>query len=162
MAGGFFICRNETGAMTNNQDEREWRLETRLVRGGLQRSAFQETSEALFLTSGYVYASPEEAEKAFKQEVDRFIYSRFSNPTVAMFERRLALIEGAEDCRGLASGMAAVFASLACQLSAGDRLVASRALFGSCQYVCAELLPRFGITTEFVDGADMRQWETAL
>jgi O-succinylhomoserine sulfhydrylase len=148
--------------MARRDDERAWRLETLLVRGGTDRSHFHETSEALYLTSGYVYETAEEAEKAFRQEIDRFVYSRYGNPTVAMFEKRLALIEGAEDCRALASGMAAVFASLACQLKAGDRLVASRALFGSCQYICGDLLPRFGIVTEFVDGADLRQWEAAL
>jgi O-succinylhomoserine sulfhydrylase len=148
--------------MARRDDERAWRLETLLVRGGIDRSHFHETSEALYLTSGYVYETAEEAEKAFRQEIDRFVYSRYGNPTVAMFEKRLALIEGAEDCRALASGMAAVFASLACQLKAGDRLVASRALFGSCQYICGDLLPRFGIVTEFVDGADLRQWEAAL
>jgi O-succinylhomoserine sulfhydrylase len=149
--------------MTTDYDsQRDWGFQTQLVRGATERSHFQETSEAIYLTSGYVYGTAEEAEQAFKGDIERFVYSRFRNPTVAMFERRLALIEGAEDCRAMASGMAAVFASLACQLSTGDRLVASRALFGSCQYVCAELLPRFGIVTEFVDGADLAQWKAAL
>jgi len=133
-----------------------------MVRGGTERSAFSETSEAIFMTSGFIYENAEEAEDAFKGDTERFMYSRFRNPTVAMFENRLALIEGAEDCRGTASGMAAVFAALACHLSAGNRLVASRALFGSCHYVCAELLPRFGVAVDFVDGADMAQWERAL
>ncbi|MHB1206498.1 MAG: O-succinylhomoserine sulfhydrylase [Rhodospirillaceae bacterium] len=149
--------------MTTDYDlQRDWGFQTQLVRGATERSHFQETSEAIYLTSGYVYKTAEEAEQAFKGDIERFVYSRFRNPTVAMFERRLALIEGAEDCRAMASGMAAVFASLACQLSTGDRLVASRALFGSCQYICAELLPRFGIVTEFVDGADLAQWKAAL
>jgi O-succinylhomoserine sulfhydrylase len=144
------------------QDQRKWALETQLVRGATERSHFNETSEALFLNSGYVYPNAEEAEAAFNGSMERFVYSRFRNPTVAMFERRLALIEGAEECRGMASGMAAVFAALACQLSAGDRLVASRALFGSCHYICAELLPRFGIMTELVDGRDLDAWKAAL
>ena len=144
------------------ETQRDWALNTQLVRGATERSQFDETSEAIFLNSGYVYKSAEEAEKAFKNEIERFVYSRFRNPTVAMFEKRLALIEGAEECRAMASGMAAVYAALASHLSAGQRLVASRAIFGSCQYICAELLPRFGITTEFVDGADLAQWKAAL
>lgn len=147
---------------TDYESQRDWAFQTQLVRGATERSQFMETSEALYLTSGYVYKTAEEAEQSFKNEIERYVYSRFRNPTVAMFERRLALIEGAEECRATASGMAAVFAALACQLSAGDRLVASRALFGSCQYICAELLPRFGIITEFVDGANLSQWKTAL
>ena len=148
--------------MIDFEDQKDWELETKLVRGGILRSQFGETNEAIFVTSGYVYESAEEAEQSFNGTKERFVYSRFKNPTVEMFEKRLALIEGAEDCRGLASGMAAVFASLACQLSAGDRLVASRALFGSCQYICAELLPRFGIKTDFVDGRDNAAWAKAL
>lgn len=144
------------------ESQRSWGLDTRLVRGATERSGFHETSEALFLNSGYVYDNAEEAEKAFKNEIERYVYSRFRNPTVAMFEKRLALIEGAEECRATASGMAAVFGALACQLNAGDRLVASRAIFGSCYYVCNDLLPRFGIQTEFVDGSDPHQWEAAL
>ena len=144
------------------ESQRTWRRRTQLVRGATERSQFSETNEAIFMTSGYVYGSAEEAEKAFKKEIERYVYSRFGNPTVSMFERRLALIEGAEDCRGTATGMAAVYAALACHLSAGDRLVAARALFGSCHYICAELLPRFGVKVDFVDGADIKQWETAL
>ena len=147
---------------TDYDTQRKWRTRTKLVRGATERSQFSETSEAIFLTSGYVYKNAEEAESAFKQEIDRFVYSRFGNPTTAMFEKRLALIEGAEACRATASGMAAVYAALACFLNAGDRLVAARALFGSCQYICAELLPRFGVKVDFVDGADMAQWEKAL
>ena len=143
-------------------DDTEKRLSTRLVRGGTSRTPFAETSEAMFLNSGYVYDSAEEAEAAFKTDGLRFVYSRFSNPTVGMFEERLRLIEGAEACRATATGMAAVFASLMCQVRAGDRVVASRALFGSCQYIVAELLPRYGIEVTIVDGGDLDQWKTAL
>ncbi len=135
---------------------------TLLIRGGLARTAFNETAEAIFPTSGYVYASAAEAEAAFAGDVDRFIYSRYGNPTVAMFEERLRLIEGAEACMATASGMAAVFASLASYLSAGDRVVASRALFGSCSVILNEILPRLGIESVLVDGTDLDQWEEAL
>jgi O-succinylhomoserine sulfhydrylase len=136
--------------------------DTQLVRGGLSRSHHDETSEALYLTSGYVYPTAGDAEAAFKGESDRFIYSRYGNPTGAMFEDRLSLVEGAEKCFATASGMAAVFAALACQLRTGDRIVASRALFGSCHYVLSEILPRFGIETVLVDGTDFDEWDTAL
>jgi O-succinylhomoserine sulfhydrylase len=135
---------------------------TLLVRGGSERSAYDETCEALFLTSGFVYGSAAEAEAAFKQDGSRYVYSRYRNPTVTMFEERLRLIEGAEACRATASGMAAVFASLLCKLRAGQRLVASRALFGSCHYIVADLLPRYGIETVQVDGRDLSAWEAAL
>jgi len=135
---------------------------TKLVRGGTRRSAFGETSEGLFMTSGYIYESAEQAERAFKGEESRFIYSRYSNPTVGMLEERLALLEGAAWARATASGMAAVYASLACQLKAGDRIVASRALFGSCLYIVTDLLPRFGIESVLVDGRDLDQWKAAL
>jgi len=138
------------------------RPQTELVRGGLARSQFCETSEALYMTSGYVYESAEAAEAAFKGTDPRYIYSRYGNPTVGMFEERLRLLEGAEACRATASGMAAVFASLLCQLKAGDRVVASRALFGSCHYIISEILPRFGIETVLVDGTDLDQWRDAL
>ncbi len=139
-----------------------YRRQTNLVRGGLVRSAFDETSEGLFMTSGYVYPSPEEAEAAFKGELKRYQYSRYANPTVAMFEERLRLLEGAEACYATASGMAAVFAALACRVNAGERVVASRALFGSCHYIIAELLPRFGVETQLVDGRDLGAWQAAL
>ncbi len=139
-----------------------WRSQTRLVRGGNHRSPHGETSEGLFLTSGYVYDSPEEAEAAFKGEKSRYIYSRYANPTVSMFEERLALVEGARHCVATASGMSAMYSALACMLRAGDRVVASRALFGSCHYVLTEQLPRFGIETELVDGTDLTAWEAAL
>jgi len=147
---------------TKNNDPKNWRPTTQLVRGGTERSQFDETSEALYMTSGYVYSSPEEAQQAFKGEKDRFIYSRYANPTVAMLEERLRLLEGANYCNTTASGMAAVFAALACQLKAGDRVVASRALFGSCLYIIADLLPTYGIESELVDGVDLDQWAKAL
>ena len=136
--------------------------ETIGVRGGLLRSGFDETAEGLYLTSGYVYDSAGEAEKAFTGEIDRFVYSRYGNPTVAMFEERLRLIEGAEAAFATASGMAAVFTGLGALLGAGDRLVAGRSLFGSCFVVCNEILPRWGVETVFVDGTDLDQWEQAL
>ena len=143
-------------------DPAKWRAQTRLVRGGLERSGFHETSEALYMTSGYIYTSAEEAEAAFKGDIQRFVYSRYANPTVAMFEERMRLLEGAEAARSTSSGMAAVFASLMAQLRAGDRVVAARALFGSCQFIISELLPRYGIETELVDGTDLDQWRKAL
>ena len=136
--------------------------ETIGVRGGLLRSGFDETSEAIFLNSGYVYASAAEAEKAFTGEVDRFVYSRYGNPTIEMFQERLRLIEGAEAAFATASGMAAVFTALGALLAAGDRLVAARSLFGSCFVVCNEILPRWGVETVFVDGEDLDQWQQAL
>jgi O-succinylhomoserine sulfhydrylase len=139
-----------------------YRLGTRLVQGGLTRSQFLETCEAVYFTSGFVYRSAEEAEAAFKNTLPRYVYSRFGNPTVAMFEARMAEIEGAEAARATASGMAAVFASLLSQLKSGDRVVASNALFGSCNYIIAEILPRFGIETRLVDGRDLDQWREAL
>ncbi|MEQ8666996.1 MAG: O-succinylhomoserine sulfhydrylase [Rhodospirillales bacterium] len=139
-----------------------WRPQTRLVRGGQKRSPFGETSEGLFLTSGYVYESPEEAEAAFKGEKSRYIYSRYANPTVSMFEERLALVEGAKHCVATSSGMSAMFASLACYVKAGDRVVASRALFGSCHYILTEQLARFGVEAELIDGTDQSEWERAL
>jgi O-succinylhomoserine sulfhydrylase len=132
------------------------------VRGGLLRSGFEETSEALYLTSGYVYSSAADAEKAFTGEIDRYVYSRYGNPTISMFEERLRLIEGAPACFATATGMAAVFTSLGALLGAGDRLVAARSLFGSCFVVASEILPRWGVETVFVDGEDLSQWEEAL
>ncbi len=140
----------------------DWRLATKLVQGGLIRTNLGETSEAIFMTSGYIYPTAEDAEAAFANTKPRFIYSRFSNPTVQMFEQRMALLEGAEAARATATGMAAVFASLMSLLKAGDRVVSSDALFGSCQYVLAEILPRFGVETVFVDGRDLTQWRSAL
>src|SRR5882757_3615504 len=132
------------------------------VRGGLLRSGFEETAEALYLTSGYVYETAADAEKAFTGEIDRYVYSRYGNPTISMFEERLRLIEGAPAAFATATGMAAVFTSLGALLGAGDRLVAARSLFGSCFVVCSEILPRWGVETVFVDGEDLSQWEEAL
>ncbi|MCB1507960.1 MAG: O-succinylhomoserine sulfhydrylase [Hyphomicrobiaceae bacterium] len=133
-----------------------------LVHGGSERSRFGETSEALFLTQGFVYPDAEAAERRFAGEDPGFIYSRFSNPTVAMFEERMALLEGAETARATASGMAAVTAAMLCQLSAGDHVVAARALFGSCRYVVEDLLPRFGVPSTLVDGRDLDAWRAAM
>jgi O-succinylhomoserine sulfhydrylase len=135
---------------------------TLLVRGGAARTPYDETSEALFMTSGFVYDDAAAAEAAFAQDGSRYVYSRYRNPTVAMFEERLRLVEGAEACRATASGMAAVFAALLCRLRAGQRVVSSRALFGSCHYIVSELLPRWGIETVLIDGRDLGAWETAL
>jgi O-succinylhomoserine sulfhydrylase len=142
--------------------EEDLGLETLLVHGGSTRSGFGETSEALFLNSGFVYDSAEAAEARFKGEAPGFIYSRYANPTVDMFEKRMALIEGAEAARATASGMAAVTAALLCQLKAGDHIVASRALFGSCLYVVEDLLPRYGVPCTLVDGTDLDQWKAAV
>ena len=139
-----------------------YRIATQLVQGGVQRSSFGETAEALYLTSGYVYDSAEQAEGTFAGTVDHYQYSRFANPTLSMLEERLCLIEGAEACRTTATGMAAVNAALLAHLKAGDRVVASRALFGSCHWIVSTLLPKFGIATEFVDCADLAQWRAAL
>jgi O-succinylhomoserine sulfhydrylase len=143
-------------------DIKKWRPQTRAVRGGQVRSNFDETSEALFLTSGYAYGSAEEAEATFKGESTHYQYSRFGNPTVTMFENRLAALEGAEACRATSTGMSAVFFALLALLKAGDRVVAARQLFGSCHYIVNELLPKYGIKGEFVDGGDLKQWERAL
>jgi O-succinylhomoserine sulfhydrylase len=140
----------------------DWRPDTNSVRGGILRSNFEETSEALFLTQGYVYGSAGQAEAAFTGEVEHFVYSRYGNPTVSMFEERLRLLEGAQACFATATGMAAVFNSLAALVKAGDRIVAARALFGSCFVILDEILPRWGVTTEFVDGHDLGQWQRAL
>ena len=140
----------------------ELRPDTLAVRGGLARSGFEETAEALYLTSGFVYSSAEEAEAAFKEEVDRFVYSRYGNPTVAMFEERMRLLEGTEACFATGSGMAAVFVALAALLGKGDRVVAARGLFGSCFVILDEILPRWGVETVFVDGPDLDQWREAL
>ncbi len=139
---------------------------TLLVHGGVNRSGFSETAEALYLTSGFIYDDAEQAEATFAGTIEHYQYSRFSNPTVAMLEERLALIEGGVGadivCRATATGMAAVNAAMMAHLKTGDRVVASRALFGSCHWIVSILLPRFGIATEFVDGGDLDQWRTAL
>ncbi len=139
-----------------------FRPATELIHGGTTRTPHGETAEALFLTSGYVYDNAEQAEATFTGAVQHYQYSRFGNPTVAMLEARLAAIEGAEACRATATGMAAVHAALLAQLKTGDRVVASRALFGSCHWIVSTLLPRYGISSEFVDGGDLGQWRAAL
>jgi len=139
-----------------------YRPATQLVHGGQFRTEFGETTEPLFLTSGFVYDSAEQAEATFKGEIAHYQYSRFGNPTITMLESRLALLEGAEACRTTATGMAAVHASLLCYLKTGDRVVASRALFGSCHWIVSTLLPRYGIEPVFVDGEDLAQWRAAL
>ena len=132
------------------------------MREGLARSGFGETSEALFLTSGFTYSDSQEAVDSFADETDHFLYSRFHNPTVAMFEKRLAAIEGAEHCIATGSGMSAMFASLACIVEAGDHIVASAAMFSSCHVVITEILPKWGVTYELVKANDKAAWEKAL
>lgn len=139
-----------------------WRPATRALRGGTWRSEHGETSEALFLTSGYTYDDAQTVADRFAGEALGMTYSRLQNPTVAMLEERIALMEGAEACRAQASGMAAMTAALLCQLSAGDHVVAARAAFGSCRWLTDQLLPRFGIATTLVDSADNAQWEAAI
>ena len=139
-----------------------WRTQTKLVRGGLGRSEYRETAEAIYMTSGFVYDSAEDAENAFNGSTDRYIYTRYGNPTVTSFQKRMCLLEGAENCTATSSGMSAVFYSLLALLRAGDRLVASKALFGSCDYIVSELLPRYGVETELVSGTNIEQWERAL
>jgi O-succinylhomoserine sulfhydrylase len=139
-----------------------YRPETELVHAGGMRTPFGETSEALFLTQGFVYDSAEQCEARFKGEEPGFLYSRFSNPTVAMFERRMATFEGAESARATATGMAAVTTALVGQLKAGDHVVAAKALFGSCRWVVEDFLPRFGVPSTLVDGRDLEQWRKAV
>lgn len=147
---------------TKKEAANSWRQETQLVHGGVLRSQFGETSEALFLTQGFVYNSAEQAEARFKNEDPGFQYSRFSNPTVSMFEDRLRLFEGAEECRATATGMAAVTASMLSYMKTGDHVVAARALFGSCRYIVEILCPRFGIECTLIDGRDLAQWQAAV
>ena len=144
--------------------EPNWELnpQTQSVRAGLARSGFGETSEALYLSSGFTYSSAEEAEHSFADDTDHFLYSRFANPTIQMFEKRMAAIEGAESCMGTGSGMSAMFASIACLVSKGDRIVASASMFSSCYVVLMEILPKWGITTELVEGNDPVKWEAAI
>jgi O-succinylhomoserine sulfhydrylase len=147
--------------MTTSKKPGNWRPRTLAVRGGQIRSPFQETAEPLYLTSGYAYENAEEAEARFKG-ADGFTYTRFGNPTVAMFEARMAALEGAAVARGTASGMAAVTATLLCCLKSGDHVVAARAMFGACRYVIEDVLPRFGISHTLVDGHDADQWQSAV
>ena len=142
-----------------NKDYKNYKKQTQRVRGGLFRSEHGETSEAIFMNSGYVFNSAEEAKARFSGELDGYLYSRYGNPTVTMFEERMALNEGAEACFATASGMAGVFASLMSYLKSGDEVVSSRALFGSCYHILDQILPRYGIITHLIDGTDLSQWE---
>ena len=148
----------------NARQEPDWEInpQTAAVRAGLARSGFGETAEALYLSSGFTYSSAEEAVDSFTDEVDHYLYSRFHNPTVAMFEKRLAAIEGAEFCVATGSGMSAMFASIACMVSAGDHVVASASMFSSCHVVITEFLPKWGVTFELVKGNDPAAWAKAL
>ncbi|MDY8109065.1 O-succinylhomoserine sulfhydrylase [Fulvimarina sp. 2208YS6-2-32] len=148
--------------LKTNESRKSWRPATELVHGGTMRSNFGEVSEAIFLTQGYVYDSAEQAEARFKGEDPGFIYSRYSNPTTRMFEERMMLLEGAEDARSTASGMAAVASALQCQLQAGDHIVSARALFGSCRYVVETVLSRMGVASTFVDGRNLDEWQAAV
>jgi len=141
---------------------KSWRPATQLVHGGTTRSQHGETAEAIFLTQGFVYDSSAAAEARFKGETDGFIYARYASPTNDMFEKRMCLLEGAEDARATASGMAAVSAAILCQLKAGDHIVAARALFGSCRWVVETLAPKYGIECTLVDGRDLANWEKAI
>ena len=142
---------------------KDWNKATKAVHAGTRRSQYGEVSEAIFMTQGFVYESAEAAEARFeKAGPDEFIYARYGNPTVAMFEDRIAALEGTEDAFATASGMAAVNGALMSVLKAGDHLVSSRALFGSCLYIAEEILPRFGVEVTFVDGSDLAQWEAAI
>ena len=149
---------------TQDKDEPNWELhsQTHAVRAGLARSGFGETSEALYLNSGFTYSSAEEAFDSFAEETDHYLYSRFHNPTIAMFEQRLAAIEGAELCVATGSGMSAMFASLACLVEQGDHVVASASMFSSCHVVITEFLPKWGVTVELVKGNDLANWKKAL
>ena len=157
---GRFFC--VWGLMMTTETKRNWKPATALVHGGTLRSAFGETSEALYLTQGFVYDSAEAAEARFKGEEPGFIYSRYANPTVDMFEKRMCELEGAEDARATASGMAAVSAALLCSVKAGDHVVAARALFGSCRWVVEKLMPQYGVETTLVDGRNLAEWEQAI
>jgi O-succinylhomoserine sulfhydrylase len=143
-------------------DPKDWQPATKLIRGGLNRSAFGETSEPIYLTQSFVYESAGAADARFAGDDPGFVYSRYANPTTQMFEERLALLEGAEFCRAVASGMAAVHVALTGLLRAGDHLVAGRALFGSCNWIVSQWLPRFGVETTFVDATDLKAWEAAM
>jgi O-succinylhomoserine sulfhydrylase len=141
---------------------KNWRPATQLVHGGTLRSQYGETSEAIYLTQGFVYETAEAAEARFKGESEGFIYARYGSPTNDMFEKRMCLLEGAEEARATASGMAAVAAAILCQLKAGDHIVAARALFGSCRWVVETLAPKYGIECTLVDGRSLENWEKAI
>jgi O-succinylhomoserine sulfhydrylase len=144
------------------EDPTSWQPATKLIHGGITRSQFGETAEALFLTQGFVYDTAKAADDRFSGETPGFVYSRYANPTTSMFEERMALLEGAERCRAVASGMAAVHIALSGLVRAGDHVVAGRALFGSCRWIVKEWLPRFGVETTVVDGPEAEHWERAM
>ncbi|RIJ23798.1 O-succinylhomoserine sulfhydrylase [Henriciella barbarensis] len=144
------------------EDGKDWKPATKLVRGGTMRSEFGETSEAIFLTSGYAYDSAEQAARRMSGDEEGYVYSRYANPTVRMLENRLAMLEGAETARVTASGMAAISSALIAPVGQGDRVVAASALFGSCRVICQTILPRYGVETEFVQGSDLEAWKKAL
>ena len=148
--------------MKKKENQENWKTNTQLVRGGTLRSNFGETSEAIFLNSGFCYESAEVAESRFNGEAPGFVYSRYLNPTLAMLEERLAMLEGAERCCVTASGMAAVFASIMCQIKPGDHLIASKVLFGSCYYIVTQIMPRIGVEVTLVDGKNLDEWEAAF
>lgn len=148
--------------MKTKENQKNWKTSTKLVRGGTMRSNFGETSEAIFMNSGFCYDSAETAESRFNGEAPGFVYSRYSNPTLAMLEERLRLLEGAEQACVVASGMAAVFASIACQVRPGEHLIASKVLFGSCYYIATQILPRLGVEVTLVDGKNLKEWEQAF
>ena len=156
---GRFFC---VWMVVMSENKRNWKPQTSLIHAGTLRSGFGETSEAMFLTQGYVYDTAEGAEARFKGEEPGFIYSRYANPTVDMFEKRMCAMEGAEDARATASGMAAVSAALLCSARAGDHVVAARALFGSCRWVVETLMPKYGIEATLVDGTNIENWEKAV
>ena len=146
----------------SKRKQNEWKTATKLVRGGTMRSQFGETSEAIFLTSGYAYDSAEQAAARMSGDEEGYVYSRYGNPTNQMLADRLSLLEGAETCRVTSSGMGAISSVLIAPCSAGDRVVAATALFGSCRHICSTILPRFGVETEFVQGGDLQAWQRAL
>jgi O-succinylhomoserine sulfhydrylase len=150
------------GKYTKRQNPEGWGVSTKLIRGGMDRTGHGETSEAMFLTSGYVYDDPESAERRFAGEEEGYVYGRYGNPTVTMLEERFRLLVGAEAAYAVASGMAAAWSALACQLKVGDHVVASRSLFGSNYQVITNILPRFGVTYTLVDGTDLKAWENAV
>jgi len=146
----------------DSEKPEDWEIATRLVRGGTMRSPFGETAEAIFLTQSFVYDSAEAADARFAGEQPGFVYSRYANPTVKMFEDRLALLEGAQACRAQASGMASIHLALMGLLKAGDHVVAGRALFGSCRWILSNWAPRFGVETTYVPGPDIAAWKAAI
>ncbi len=145
-----------------SENKSNWGPATQMVHGGTMRSPFGETSEAMYLTQGFVYDSAEAAEARFKGDDDGYVYSRYANPTVSMFEERMCALEGAQAAKATASGMAAVAASMLCQLEAGDHVVAARALFGSCRWIVENLLPSYGIESTLIDGTNPKAWEEAV